>query len=107
MRAFSIEAYWLRERCCQLESANSAVVPERNSVQLTERVRGVCPNQPAAIARKPRGGQRRRRHHVERLPSSRVTVLDRELEGLRHVVGVDVVQKLGAQARDSDLLAGG
>src|SRR5688572_32132646 len=49
-----MEAYWLRERCCQLESAYSAVVPDRNSVQLTERVLAVCPNQPAAIARKPR-----------------------------------------------------
>jgi hypothetical protein len=49
---------------------------------------------------------RRRRHHVERLPRGRVTVLDRELERLRHVVGVDVVQELGAKARNNDLLAG-
>jgi len=34
-------------------------------------------------------------------------VLDRELERLRHVVGVDVVQELGAKARNNDLLAGG
>ena len=51
---FSIEAYWLRDRCCQLESANSAVVPDLNSAQLTERMLAVFPNQPAAIARKPR-----------------------------------------------------
>ena len=34
-------------------------------------------------------------------------MLDRELERLRHVVGVDVVQELGAKARNNDLLAGG
>jgi hypothetical protein len=46
VRAFSIEAYWLRERCCQLESAYSAVVPDRNSAQLTERVRAVSRTSP-------------------------------------------------------------
>ena len=38
----------------QLESANSAVVPDRNSAQLTQRVRTGRPNQPAPISRKPR-----------------------------------------------------
>ena len=40
-------------RCCQLESAYCAVVPDRNSVQLTGAGLGGLPNQPAAMARKP------------------------------------------------------
>src|SRR3546814_17995760 len=47
-------------------------------------------------------GQRRRRDDVQVLAGHRVAAFDRTLEGLRDVVGVHVVHRLGAAARRSE-----
>ena len=83
-----------------------AVVPARNSAQLTERVRAVCPNQPAAISRKPRTVSADGATTLNDSPAAASRCSIASWKACATSSAWTWCMQLGAEAGDGDLLAG-